>query len=369
MKGREVFVSQMIAPDDLRGVKSILRAICTSVGFTTELTDGTDLRIVSRTELPNRSFPLPRPDLLSLTPCCLRQLSSRKLDPFMAPTTFSKAFVNLFLYQKTLSLVFLSDDDQARLSGYIFQMGGQIRPDGTSDFVISGRAMELESTSLVVRPSWIDALYSTDSYLNPNKFSYSTKPIAHAHVSFTQRTSSKPRIGHLKLVSEHQSQKPPPEPRRSISAKLRGKVEDIHSLDQFFTPKSQIYSTQRTQAVPDDADDVIEIFDLEKELPAKPVKAAQVEPPPKEKVPLTKSETPPEIGFPRPAIQRAKSTGSVRSWGDETRSLAEELTKFSQVEEPQKEVVFNIVYGGEKVGRPMVNANGRDPLFDLFNES
>jgi hypothetical protein len=263
-------------------------------------------------------------------------------------------------------------------------MGGAIRPDGNTDFIVSPHAMEIESSSVVVRPCWIDALLSSETYVVPTRFAYLHRPPSVPSVSFTQRPTSvtsvsltqrtqrsrqRPAIRKLHLISEPHSQK-------AVRADLKrsnsnSAPDNVHKLDDFFTVKTRSQGFVARPPDPEpEIEDVVGIFEIERELPPR----QPLRPPERKPVapPIKKHELGDQLGKLCGSLLKSPSKPLIveeEPGSEDKRSLCDQLTRFSQVDERQGESAFDVAYARENVVRPSTKSGERDPLFDLFQGS
>ena len=52
------------------------------------------------------------------------------------------------------------------------RMGGTVKRDEKSDYIIAPKSIEIEGSAIVVQACWINALFGAKSYMDPKKFTF-----------------------------------------------------------------------------------------------------------------------------------------------------------------------------------------------------
>jgi len=102
-----------------------------------------------------------------MTPLSLLQARQQKIDLQRLVGARRQPVMSFFLHQKRLSLHDLNGESRLRYVQMIEQMGGQVVDERPADYAITETKIE-HLTSKQVNPSWIDALYSSDRWLEPS---------------------------------------------------------------------------------------------------------------------------------------------------------------------------------------------------------
>jgi hypothetical protein len=372
-----VFLSPMLSPKECRRARHLLIPLFPSTEFTDSYSDAISLRISTANEIIGRTT---NPEnVFTVTPLCLSQMLESNLDPFTFRPKRTHSLVNIFLFGKVLSIVSLGPEDTNRLTSIILQMCGVIGDIGKeTNYVISPRLVKC--TAIVVRPCWIDALFSSELYIEPADFIHKKE----ATISLSQRPSipkGRRTPGHLVLVPDR-SQTFLPFPPVPAASQSKGKLpfashtpsregSQSASLDRFFVTKPR----SRPESAEGGSD--ITIQHIERELAHGTLKKLEQNPP---------AETPGEelsddvVEDPQPRMRpteldtlcerllRARSRpGSVEHEpGGEEMSM-QKLRVFSQADEEQGQpLVFDVAYGADPVTARTDDNPKTDPLLDVL---
>lgn len=192
-------LSRLMSPSDVQNAQSIIKEFDDTVTISDTMEPDTILRIVAPSELMLENHL--SQTVFSISLRCLMQMKIKNINPL----TFRHRhnLMNLFLLDKTVSIVFLDDESTDRLTDMIEKMGGTVRRDDMVNFIISPKSMEVETDAAVVQPCWLDSLFISDHYIPHTKYTYST-PISLSQEPAKKQTKAKQQIS----LSFSQKQKP-----------------------------------------------------------------------------------------------------------------------------------------------------------------
>jgi hypothetical protein len=171
----EVWISTGLSPNEVQGTRELF-GNDPRLTLTLRPSKLPILRIISDFEfalLARDTAPF-----LTFSPLAFRQLKSVHIDPlqFRLPNGVNR-IKNVFLLGKTISFCLIPDPTQDRLRQLVHDMAGVVRSTSDVDFLVSSEPLKVGSKAVVVRPSWIDALWPSEIFISPGVFAFSPHPL------------------------------------------------------------------------------------------------------------------------------------------------------------------------------------------------
>ena len=208
MIARRVFLSKLLEPKEAERAQSVLMEIDKDVVFAESLDEAPVLRISTRAEISYETATAP----FSITPLCLFQMRDMKIDPFQFEWNCN--LIHLFLFGKSVSIVFFNASAKKRLGTLIEQMGGSVHEDEKVDFLVASSPIEVQGDAIVVQACWIEKLFGANTFQSYTKFTFrkSEPPVYPASQIPKQRTPAP----FSQLPKKVKPKRPPSSPRLTL---------------------------------------------------------------------------------------------------------------------------------------------------------
>ena len=163
------FVSPLLPNNEKTSVLTIIHDKYKDVEIATKISEKISIRIVSHDEI----MYLAKQKCLTITPLCIKHMAMKSIHPCTFSTKW-KVLCNLFLYNKKVVFLNLSDDQTKRYTAMVNCMGGSVscRIDSSVNYVIAKKDSRIPSKCNipVVAAEWIETLFYQKNYVHSEKF-------------------------------------------------------------------------------------------------------------------------------------------------------------------------------------------------------
>lgn len=339
---QRIFISDALSPEEFHAAKSMLRKLDSSIRFTDSESDNISVFVATQQEIETERYD--HWCAFTITPLCLQQMCKKRLKPWDSHGKTS--MINIFLLGKNICILYIPKSEKQRLQSMIERMGGEISDDQQADYILSKEKMNRISSSLIVNPSWIDALYGSETMISCDQFRMETDK---------QTNRYKRGVGYGRLELKVES------PYEAISVpkkeqKMRPISDKLHLVapSQPSAPKAK----DKICIVISDSD-----VDIEPAIPVSPIKEQKVEEKKPEKPKRKLDDLCQMIMQSKPTKAHEMPQSNVQD------DLWSQWNRFSQIEPSQKEYGFDIEYDNtrrEPEGSENENDGGCEALFSMF---
>jgi hypothetical protein len=157
----QVWVASMVHPNDMQHAHEAMDN-APNILFT--ITPSQQPILPSITSFKFRFLHADHAPFLTLSPRALSRMKLGHINPltFHLPNE-SIRLNNLFLLGLTFCISLITDQTATKLQRLVREMGGFVQSNSNVDFLVSAEPIQVTSRGMVVRSTWIEAVWASDT--------------------------------------------------------------------------------------------------------------------------------------------------------------------------------------------------------------